>query len=96
MMNVCLLGCDKEWPGEVCEWRWPADVSQGTAERRSQGRSPGAETPMYFPNTFQRSSRIDRRKQRVNSRHKISFRIRVIYLFLFQFHDNFKLASVAN
>lgn len=40
-------------------------------------------TPMYFPNTFQRSSRIDRRKQRVNSRHKISFRIRVIYLFLF-------------
>lgn len=70
-----------------------ADVSQapesrGATERRAarQGRRgrKGTEraTPMYFPNTFQHSSRIDRRKQRVNSRHKICFRIRVIYLFL--------------
>lgn len=55
-----------------------AGAGRGGAAR---WRRSGGATTMYFPNTFQRSSRIDRRKQRVNSRHKISFRIRVICIY---------------
>lgn len=86
-----------EASGWTRRWCFNAQALKAAAPApRRSAPPPRDATPMYFPNTFHRSSRIDRRKQRVNTRHKIGFRIRVIYLFLFQFHDNFKRDSVAN
>lgn len=52
-----------------------AAVAAASLRRRRRRQRCIFRTPF---NAHERSSRIDRRKQRVNSRRKISFRIRVI------------------